>query len=121
VAADDVYTTPLNVPLDVAAPGVLLNDTDTEGDPLTAVLDSGPAHGTLVLNADGSFTYTPAPGFLGADSFAYRATDGQAESSVATVRITVTGTRLFLPLVLRDGWRRCPKPGPDGSRARSLG
>ena len=47
----------------MAAPGVLGNDTDPDGDPLTAVLVTGPSHGSLTLNADGSFTYTPAADF----------------------------------------------------------
>ena len=50
---------------------------------------SGPAHGTLTLNADGSFTYTPAANFNGTDSFTYRANDGSADCNVATVTITV--------------------------------
>jgi len=48
---------------------VLANDTDADGDPLTAVLVTSAMHGTLALNADGSFSYTPAAGFSGADSF----------------------------------------------------
>jgi VCBS repeat-containing protein len=103
VAADDAYTTQMGVPVVVAAPGVLLNDTDAENDPLTAVLDTGPSHGTLELSADGSFTYTPAAGYVGLDTFTYHANDGQADSSVATVQITVTGRRIYLPLVLRNG------------------
>ena len=55
---------------------MLANDTDADGDALTAVLIAGPAHGTLTLNADGSFTYTPAAGYNGTDSFTYRASDG---------------------------------------------
>ena len=62
----------------MTAPGVLANDTDVDGATLTAVLVTGPAHGTLALNADGSFTYTPAANFNGADSFTYRANDGPA-------------------------------------------
>ena len=54
VAADDSYATDEDTPLTVAAPGVLANDTDVDGDTLTAVLVTGPAHGTLTLNADGS-------------------------------------------------------------------
>ena len=56
---------------------MLGNDTDPDGDTLTAaVVDSAPSHGTLTLNADGSFTYTPAANFNGTDSFTYRASDG---------------------------------------------
>src|SRR5262249_57269717 len=54
-----------------------------------AVLVSGPAHGSLTLNADGSFTYTPNADYNGPDSFAYRANDGAADSNVATVSIAV--------------------------------
>jgi len=51
---------------------------------------AGPNHGTLSLNADGSFSYSPAANFNGTDSFTYKASDGQAQSGVATVTITVT-------------------------------
>src|SRR5207245_9429708 len=71
--------------------GVLANDTDVDGDPLTAILVNGPAHGTLSLNNDGSFTYTPALNYNGSDSFTYKANDGQLDSPTnATVSITVT-------------------------------
>jgi len=89
VARDDTYTTNEDTPLVVPAPGVLGNDYDVDGDPLTAVLVSGPAHGTLALNPDGSFTYTPAENFCGEDSFTYKAYDGELYSNVATVRIMV--------------------------------
>jgi VCBS repeat-containing protein len=88
-ASDDTYTTTEDIPLSVPAPGVLANDTDAESDPLTAVLAAGPANGTLTLNPDGSFTYTPNADFNGADSFTYRANDGQADSNLATVSISV--------------------------------
>ena len=68
---------------------MLTNDTDVDGDALSAVLVSGPAHGSLTLNADGSFTYTPAANYNGPDSFTYKANDGQADSNVATVSINV--------------------------------
>src|SRR5205823_3996599 len=91
IVADDSYSTPEDTTLTVAAPGVLANDTDVDGDPLTAILVSGPAHGTLNLNSDGSFTYTPALNYNGPDSFTYKANDGQADSPThATVSITVT-------------------------------
>ncbi len=77
--------------LTVAAPGVLLNDFDVDGDSLTAVLDTGPAHAlAFTLNADGSFTYTPAANFTGVDTFTYYVNDGSLNSTTATVYLHVT-------------------------------
>jgi VCBS repeat-containing protein len=73
-----------------AGNGVLNGDSDPEGSALTAVKDSDPQHGTLTLNADGSFTYTPAADFSGDDSFTYHASDGALSSAPATVTINVT-------------------------------
>src|SRR5207244_3038711 len=73
----------------VAAPGVLSNDSDAEGDSLSAVPISGPSHGTLALNADGSFIYTAAANFNGTDTFTYSANDGFADSTPVTVTLTV--------------------------------
>jgi VCBS repeat-containing protein len=89
VAVDDAYTTNEDTPLSVAAPGVLGNDTDTDGDTLTASVVSDPSHGSLTLNLDGSFSYTPAANFNGSDLFTYKSNDGQADSNVATVSLTV--------------------------------
>src|SRR5205823_6375448 len=89
-ANDDNYTTAEDTQLTVSAPGVLANDSDVDSDALSAVLVSNPTHGTLTLNGDGSFTYMPALNFNGIDSFTYKASDGQAQSGVATVTITVT-------------------------------
>jgi VCBS repeat-containing protein len=89
-AVADTFATPEDVALSVPAPGVLANDTDANGDAVTAVLVSGPAHGTLALQSDGSFVYTPAANFHGADSFTYKAADGTLQSASATVSLTVT-------------------------------
>ena len=89
-AANDSYSTAEDTALSVAAPGVLGNDSDPDGNALTASLVSGPSHGTLTLNANGSFSYTPAANYNGPDSFTYRASDGTATSNVATVSITVS-------------------------------
>src|SRR5204862_87669 len=89
-ANDDGYTTPEDTQLTVIAPGVLANDSDVDGDTLSAVLVSGPSHGTLTLNSDGSLVYMPALNFNGIDSFTYKASDGQAQSGIATATITVT-------------------------------
>lgn len=89
-ASGDAHTTAENAPLTIPAPGVLGNDTDANGDPLTARLVSPPAHGTVTLNANGSFTYAPTEYYSGPDRFTYVANDGTADSNVATVSITVT-------------------------------
>src|SRR5262245_2038633 len=89
VANPDAYSVNEDSTLTVNASGVLANDTDPDADPLTAVLVSGPSHGALTLNANGSFTYTPDANFNGADSFTYSANDGWSNSPVATVSITV--------------------------------
>jgi uncharacterized repeat protein (TIGR01451 family) len=90
-ATDDAYSTNEDTTLIVSAPGVLSNDSDIDlpPDTLTAALVSGPSSGTLGLNPDGSFTYTPALDFYGSATFAYRAYDGSAYSYTATVTITV--------------------------------
>ena len=90
LAVNDSYSTPENTPLVVNAPGVLGNDTDVDGDTLTAVLAEDPAHGTLSLNANGSFTYTPDTDYSGPDSFNYKASDGTTQSAPATVTINVS-------------------------------
>ena len=64
-AAADNYTATQGLTLTVAAPGVLITDTDPQGYPLTANLVTNPTHGTLSLNSNGSFTYTPNLGYLG--------------------------------------------------------
>ena len=88
-ANDDSYSTDEGTALNVPAPGVLGNDTDPENDPLTAVKDDDPSHGTLSLNSDGGFTYTPDPGYDGDDTFTYHANDGTENSNTATVTITI--------------------------------
>jgi VCBS repeat-containing protein len=89
IANPDSYSTNEGTPLTIVAPGVLGNDVDVDGDTLTAVKVSDPSHGTVVLNNDGGFTYTPNPNYNGNDSFTYKAYDGILYSNVATVTITV--------------------------------
>jgi hypothetical protein len=90
VSANDAYGTAANTSLTVPAGGVLANDTDADGDTLTAALRRAPANGTVDLRADGSFTYTPRGGFSGPDSFDYRANDGTGNGNDATVTINVS-------------------------------
>jgi len=86
-AVDDLYTATVNTPLTVSAPGVLGNDADVFGVTPTASLVTPPAHGSVTLNADGSFTYTPNTSFYGHDTFTYEMVDGLHTSSPATVTI----------------------------------
>jgi VCBS repeat-containing protein len=89
VTVADTYTTAEDTDLTVAAPGVLGNDSDPDGDPLTASLLAAPTHGTVAVAADGSFTYHPAADYHGSDSFTYTATDG-VQSTTGSVSLTVT-------------------------------
>jgi hypothetical protein len=90
VAVNDSYSVDQDGVLTVAEPGVLDNDSDADGDALTAAIVTGTSNGSLTLNADGSFNYTPNSGFSGSDSFTYVARDSSvADSNEATVTITV--------------------------------
>lgn len=92
-AGNDSYSIQAGRALLVRAPGVLGNDTDADGNLLTAVQLTLPSHGTLSFSANGSFTYTPTSGFAGTDTFTYQASDGIALSAPATVTITVTNRK----------------------------
>jgi VCBS repeat-containing protein len=86
--ANDSYTANEDTPLNVPARGVLSNDTDPNGDSLAAIKVSDPSNGTLTLNVDGSFTYTPNANFSGTDTFTYKASDG-ANSSTTNATVTI--------------------------------
>ena len=95
VAGNDFYSTLKDTPLNIFAPGVLSNDNDIDGDQanLSAVLVSGPTNaGKFILNADGSFSYTPAVNFTGTDTFTYKANDGSNDGNETTVTIAVVAT-----------------------------
>jgi hypothetical protein len=85
---DNSYTTRRNRTLTVAARGVLLNDVDVDTVPsrVTAVfLTQQQTGGTVVLNSNGGFTYTPSPGFTGTFTFTYKATNGTFTDSLGTI------------------------------------
>ena len=93
VGNDDAYSVQRDQALAISANGVLANDFDLNLDPLAPLLDVTTNHGTLTLQPDGSFTYSPEAGFAGQDFFTYQAAevDGPLSSPAATVSITVEG------------------------------
>jgi VCBS repeat-containing protein len=103
VAAAEAYVTAEDAPLAVGGSGVLGNDGDVEGQPLSAVLVSGPAHGRLVLHSSGAFTYTPDPDYHGPDAFSYVAYDGGRGSEVVVVTLHVTAVA-DAPVAADDGY-----------------
>lgn len=91
VAQADEYTVDADTTLSVPAPGVLANDTDADGDPLSALAVGIPAFGTLTLRLNGSFDYVPDAGYVGDDHFTYKATDGALNSNPVMVTVHVVG------------------------------
>jgi Bacterial Ig domain len=90
VAVADAYSVKAGAILSVpAASGVLANDSDPDGDPLTAEKASEPTYGTVFLAPDGSIVYVPPGGFTGTDGFTYRASDGVLRSDATAVTVTV--------------------------------
>ncbi len=93
VGGEDAYQTDEDVPLVVGPDlGLLLNDTDAEGDLLVVELVAGPSHGALDLQPDGSFVYVPAPDFAGEDTFTYRPDDGDDLGEPVEVTLVITPT-----------------------------
>ncbi len=113
-----------------AAPGVLANDQSSYGTTVSAILETDVSHGTLSLNANGSFAYTPATGFTGTDSFTYHAADNQSGiSSPVAVTVSVvdlgissispntgaSGQQLSNVVVSGNGFRISTPPNPPGA------
>jgi hypothetical protein len=90
VGMSDSYTASEDTTLSIKATvGLLANDTDVEGDPMTALPDTQPAHGKLTLNPDGSFTYVSDLHYFGPDTFSYRPSDGTLSGNVTTVTLEI--------------------------------
>ncbi len=101
VAVNDAYGVQLNQALVIPAPGVLSNDTDVPADTLTAHLVANVGQGTLALQANGGFTYTPPNNFSGSTTFTYQAWDEDGGiSTAASVTLTVTANQ---PIVANAG------------------
>jgi hypothetical protein len=119
-AAADAFTALAGHTLNVAPPGVLGNDGDVDGDPLTAVKKSSPAHGVVTLGADGRFSYTPATGYRGPDQFSYWASDGTDHSVQRLVSLTVVAvppppTPTPVPTATAAPPTASPEPSPTDS------
>ena len=96
------YAVAVNTPLVVNGMlGVLSGSSDPGGEDLQAVVDVTTTDGTLVVNSDGSFTYTPNADFVGADSFTFHAYDGLDSGNIATVTLHVGDTTA--PVVVDPG------------------
>lgn len=104
LARADRYTTNVDQPLSIDAPGVLRNDVDADGEPLSAAMTTAPTNGLLTLNGDGSFTYTPNVRFRGLDGFTYHITDPSGVSATATVTFVVNTP----PVASNDGYEANP-------------
>src|SRR5262249_23208715 len=89
VAGGHSYSTLKNTALTVDAPGLLAYDSDVDSAALAVQVVANATHGTVSLNPNGAFTYTPAAGYHGPDSFPYRANDGQVNGNTATISIRV--------------------------------
>ena len=107
-ATNDSYNVAADTTLAVAANGVLDNDAVAGGGHLTARLLAGPIHGTLSLNSDGGFAYTPFTNYAGTDSFTYQAVNGPTNSGAATVTLSITA----VGVLFSDGFSRLADPGP---------
>lgn len=134
-ASPDAYSLDEDQVLTVsAASGVLKNDSDPDGDALTATLVSPPTSGSLTLRGDGSFDYTPRKDFFGVATFTYTAADSQGGKSAATtVALTIRGAN-DAPLAANDAYGATSNgrlsviaPGvlrndrdPDGDRMTAL-
>ena len=120
MAVDNAYTTAEDTPLVVAAPGVLGNDTDPDGDSLTVTGNTDPTNGTVTVNPNGSLTYTPDPNYNGLDSFTYDISDGNGGTDTATITITVNPVQ-DPPVRSRQRLHHRRRHPPRGSRTRRAG
>jgi hypothetical protein len=89
IALDDEYNLTEDTPLTIDAPGVLANDTDVDEDSLSVNSYTAPSHGTLELESDGSFSYTPDPDYCGSDSATYTVSDGNGGEATAIASFVI--------------------------------
>ena len=116
VAVNDSFTSPEGTLfVERALNGMLVNDSDPDGDAHYSELVTGPSHGTIELRYNGTFRYIPTPGFTGVDTFTYRVTDEFAYSAPATVTINVTGLNPPPTAITLSGERQSIDTTADGT------
>jgi hypothetical protein len=134
VAGDDAYFAVAGGTLTTVLPGVLANDGDEDGDTLTPSVSTPPTGGSVALEVDGSFVYTPDLLFAGTDTFGYTVDDGTGRTDTATVTILVgssgSETSLYLgttgasatdwDLVATAPSAADPEPDHDGDTLEGL-
>lgn len=117
VAVADAYAGKPGEAINIAAPGVLANDTDADGDAMHAELLDGPSEGALLLLDNGGFTFEPGA-FVGTTTFTYRACDATAcgESATVTLRVEPTTPTHFVGLMrhFKLAYTDCDNAGPGG-------
>ena len=117
IAVDDSYQIAVNTSLVIdATGGVLVNDSDVDLDALQSILQADTSNGALILNGDGSFTYTPNPDFTGNDSFTYELSDGIAVSATSGTMIQIW----FRAQARRSTFRRRQIPSRLATLAEAL-
>ncbi|MEP6388396.1 MAG: retention module-containing protein, partial [Halioglobus sp.] len=117
-AVNDGFSTEVNTPV---SGNVLPNDSDPDNDPLTVTGNTQPTNGSVTVNPDGSFTYTPNEDFDGSDSFEYTITDGEGGSDTATVNLTVTDQPIDLLPTVRGIQSEFPEAQLPGGSAENPG
>ncbi|HRK23386.1 MAG TPA: Ig-like domain-containing protein [Beijerinckiaceae bacterium] len=100
-AVNDSYSTNVNT---AVSGDVCANDSDPDGDIVSHSLTTNPSHGTVTLNSNGTFTYTPNTGYTGTDTFTYTSNDGNGGTDTATVTITVSGPSNSPPNAVNDSY-----------------
>ncbi len=110
VAVADNYSATKGGTLTVVLPGVLTNDSDADGNPITAIKVTDPANGTVTLNANGSFTYIHDNGASASDTFSYKVNDGTSDGNTVTVNITVVNNPPVVSNIVKTGTGPLPIP-----------
>ena len=95
-----------------------LNAEDSEGDPITFAVVDEAVNGTVMVEADGSFSYQPNATFTGNDSFSFRASDGDRDSNLANVEIVIEPLEVSFNTYSRQAFGQMPTDEPLPTNGR---